>query len=105
MVYQAFWQWGLNQFDPCAIGRPSKTTFTTINDEENWNCNIGELTLLDDATAVFVYLLPKGSIKLLIILIKLLIPFVVRSFFVRHSFVRRSFIRHTSFVHSSFVRH
>jgi len=44
---------------------PSTTTFTTINDEENnWDCNVSDLTLLDDATAVFVYLLPKGLGKI-----------------------------------------
>jgi hypothetical protein len=44
---------------------PSTTTFTTTNDEENnWDCNVSELTLLDDATAIFVYLLPKGLEKI-----------------------------------------
>jgi hypothetical protein len=44
---------------------PSTTTFTTINDEENnWDCNVSDLTVLDDATALFVYLLPKGLEKI-----------------------------------------
>ena len=44
---------------------PSTTTFTTINDEENnWDCNVSDLTVLDDATATFVYLLPKGLEKI-----------------------------------------
>ena len=44
---------------------PSTTTFTTINDEENnWDCNVSDLTVLDDATAIFVYLLPKGLDKI-----------------------------------------